>query len=157
MQSRDVSNLLSMKSPLKTSEMISLRAGVALPCVAGDQHLRAGGPAATPQSLANSLNTVLWNSSYQVYAFNTGSATVNPTWCGWASEALIRLYQADGNTTWLSYAQENIDFMNTYLRNASTYGYYSSSNIDGSDASSTYQGVDQAWMQKIQALMALYK
>jgi uncharacterized protein YyaL (SSP411 family) len=109
------------------------------------------------ESLANSLNTVLWNSSYQVYAFNTGSATVNPTWCGWASEALIRLYQADGNTTWLSYAQENIDFMNTYLRNASTYGYYSSSNIDGSDASSTYQGVDQAWMQKIQALMALYK
>ncbi len=109
------------------------------------------------EQLANSLNSTLWNSSSRVYQFNTGDSRVNPTWCGWASEALIRMYQADGNTTWLTYAQENVDFINQYLRNSTTYGYYNFVNSDGSNLQTTIAGVDQAWMQKLQALLAQYR
>lgn len=83
------------------------------------------------ESIANALNSVLWDSTYKVYQFNTGDSRVNPTWCVWASEAPVRLYQADANTTWLDYAQNNIDFMNTYLRNTTNYGYYQWCNHHG--------------------------
>lgn len=109
------------------------------------------------EQLANNLNSTLWNTSSQVYEFNTGDSRVNPTWCGWASEALIRLYQADGNSTWLDYAQENIDFINQYMRNSSTDGYYNFVNSDGTNLQTNIEGVDQAWMQKLQALLALYR
>lgn len=109
------------------------------------------------ESIANALNSVLWDSTHQVYKVQTSSTLVTPVYSVWASEALVRLYQADSNGTWLNYAEENINFMNTYLRNASNYGYYSSCNNDGSNRSSTMQEVDQAWMERTQALLALYR
>lgn len=109
------------------------------------------------ENIANSLNAVLWNSQTDVYEFNTTDSRVNTTWCVWASQSLIRLYQADGNATWLNYAQENIDFMNTYLRNSTTGGYYDYVNSDGTGLDTDIEGVDQAWMQRAQALMALYR
>jgi uncharacterized protein YyaL (SSP411 family) len=109
------------------------------------------------ENIANSLNAVLWNSQTSVYEFNTTDSRVNTTWCVWASQSLIRLYQADGNATWLNYAQENIDFMNTYLRNSTTGGYYDYVNSDGTGLDTDIEGVDQAWMQRTQALMALYR
>jgi len=93
-----------------------------------------------------------------VYAINTADARVNPTWSGWASQSFIKLYQADGNPTWLNYAQENIDFMDAHLRNTSTYGYYQYCNLDGSNVDTSHiEGVDQAWMQRIQSIMAGYR
>lgn len=109
------------------------------------------------ESIANALNSVLWDSTHSVYKFNTGDSRVNPTWCVWASEALVRLYQADANTSWLNYAQSNIDFMNTYLRNTTNYGYYQWVNNDGTNRSTTIEEVDQAWMERTQALIALYR
>lgn len=109
------------------------------------------------ESIANALNTVLWDSTHKVYKFNTGDSRVNPTWCVWASEALVRLYQADLNTSWLDYAQQNIDFMNTYLRNTTNYGYYQWCNNDGTNRSTDQEEVDQAWMERTQALLALYR
>ena len=61
------------------------------------------------QNLASSLNARLWNNTYGCYYFNTADSRVNPCWCGWASQSLIKLHQADGNTNWLNYAQRNID------------------------------------------------
>jgi uncharacterized protein YyaL (SSP411 family) len=110
------------------------------------------------EALARNMNALLWNSTSKVYEINTADIRVNPTWSGWASQSFIKLYQADGNTTWLDYAQANIDFINAHLRNNTTYGYYQYCNIDGTNVDTTHiEGVDQAWMQRIQSMMANYR
>jgi mannose/cellobiose epimerase-like protein (N-acyl-D-glucosamine 2-epimerase family) len=109
------------------------------------------------EKIATSLNNKLWNNAYGCYYFNTADGRVNPTWCGWASQSLIKLYQADGNTNWLNYAQRNIDYMNKHLRNNAIGGYYPFCNMDGSNVQTLMEGVDQAWMQKIQAMMSNYR
>jgi hypothetical protein len=109
------------------------------------------------QNLGTAMNTTLWNSTYHVYIFNTADGRINPAWCVWGSQAMIRLYERDGNTAWLDYAQQNIDYMNSKLRNASTYGYASFCNFDGSGLTTDFEGVDQAWMQRTQALLSNYR
>lgn len=109
------------------------------------------------QTLASNLNAKLWNKTYKAYSFNSGDGRVNPCWCGWASQSLTRLYQADKNPIWLEYARQNIDFMNDHLRNPSNGGYFAFGNLDGSNIDSRREGVDQAWMQRIQALIASYR
>jgi uncharacterized protein YyaL (SSP411 family) len=108
------------------------------------------------EALAASLNKVLYVSSSGVYQFNTGDRRVNPTWCGWASQAMITLYEADKNRTWLTYAKSNIDFMNAHMRDANTRAYYQFGNVDGTGVNSDIEAVDQAWMQRIQALYSRY-
>jgi uncharacterized protein YyaL (SSP411 family) len=109
------------------------------------------------QNLGIAMNTVLWNSTYHVYIFNTTDGRINPAWCVWGSQAMIKLYQADGNTAWLDYAQQNIDYMNSKMRNTTTFGYHSFCNFDGSNLINDYEGVDQAWMQRTQALLSNYR
>jgi hypothetical protein len=70
---------------------------------------------------------------------------------------MIKLYLADGNTAWLDYAQQNIDYMNSKLRNSANYAYYTFCNVDGSDIDTRHEGVDQAWMQRVQALLSNYR
>ncbi len=109
------------------------------------------------ETLANKLNARLWSKTNNVYYFNTGDGRVNPCWCGWASQSLIRLYEADRNPAWLDYAQQNIDFMNARLRNNTNGCYYVFCNADGSNVENRIEGVDQAWMQRIQAMMSAYR
>jgi uncharacterized protein YyaL (SSP411 family) len=109
------------------------------------------------QSLGSSMNTTLWNSTYHVYIFNTADGRINPAWCVWGSQAMIKLYQRDGNTAWLDYAQQNIDYMNTKLRNTTNLGYYHFCNFDGSSVETRQEGVDQAWMQRTQGLLSDYR
>lgn len=109
------------------------------------------------QTLAVRMNTILWDNAHQVYLFNSSSERINPTWCGWASQAMIKLYEADGNTMWLDYAQQNIDYMNSKLRNIDNYGYYAFCNVDGTGVDTRQEGVDQAWMQRIQVLLSKYR
>jgi uncharacterized protein YyaL (SSP411 family) len=106
------------------------------------------------ETLATNLNQSLFIPATGVYQFNTGDARVNPTWSGWASQAMIRLYQADNNSKWLTYAKSNIDFINNYMRNPNTGAYYQYCNVDGTGVNSDIEGVDQAWMQRIQTLYA---
>lgn len=47
--------------------------------------------------------------------------------------------------------------MNKYLLSTTTGGYYDYVNSDGSGVDNDIEGVDQAWMQRVQALMALYR
>jgi uncharacterized protein YyaL (SSP411 family) len=108
-------------------------------------------------NLAIKLNSKMWDPTRNVYKFNTNDPRVNPAWCGWASQAMIKLYKSDPNTAWLDYAQKNIDFLNTYNRNATNGGYYAFTNLNGSISDSHYEGVDQAWMQRINAQMAEYR
>jgi len=108
------------------------------------------------EKLANSLNRVLWDETSGVYQFNTLDPRVNPTWCGWATQALLHLYQEDPKAIWLDHARRNIDFMNANLRNSQTGGYYNFANLDGSGVSTDIEGVDQAWMERMQVLLASY-
>ncbi|WP_224750931.1 glycoside hydrolase family 76 protein [Mucilaginibacter pankratovii] len=109
------------------------------------------------QNLGVSMNTTLWNSTYHVYIFNTTDGRINPAWCVWGSQAMIKLYQRDGNTAWLDYAQQNIDYMNTKLRNTTNLGYYHFCNFDGSNVETRQEGVDQAWMQRTQGMLSDYR
>jgi uncharacterized protein YyaL (SSP411 family) len=106
------------------------------------------------QNLAGNLNARLWNDPYGVYAFNTTDPRVNPCWCGWASQSLIKLYQADGDTNWLNYARRNVDYMNAHLRDNQTGGYFTFCNLDGSKVEKRMEGVDQSWMQRVQAMLS---
>jgi uncharacterized protein YyaL (SSP411 family) len=74
-----------------------------------------------------------------------------------ASEALIRLYEADGDETWLDRAQQNIDVLHAQLVDSATHGCWATCNPDGTQVSSVQQEVDQAWMQRAQALLAKYR
>ena len=112
---------------------------------------------AKAQTLAIKMNTILWNHLYHVYQFNSTDGRVNPAWCGWASQAMIKLYLSDGNTAWLDYAQQNIDYINSKLRNSANNGYYTFCNIDGSGVDTRHEGVDQAWMQRVQILLSYYR
>ena len=59
---------------------------------------------------------------------------------------MMKLYQTDDNLVWLDYAKQNIDYMNSKLRNSTNYDYYTFCNADGSGIDSRHEGVDQAWM-----------
>ncbi len=112
---------------------------------------------AKAENVATKLKTKLWNGTYKAFYFNSGDGRVNPCWCGWASQSLMKLYQADTNTAWLNLAQQNIDYMNAHLRNNTNASYYVFCNMDGSNVENRIEGVDQAWMQRIQAMMATYR
>jgi len=110
------------------------------------------------QAIGNSMNAVLWNSQYKGYIFNTDptQTRVNPAWCGWGTQGMIRLYEQDKDEKWLTYARNNIDALNKAARNADSHAYYFFAGFAGNDRAPEIEGVDQAWMQRIQAMMAKY-
>lgn len=109
------------------------------------------------QALGNAMNKTLWDGAHNVYIFNTSDIRINPAWCGWASQAMIKLYEADKNPSWLNYAKGNIDAINVVLRDNNSHGYYQFAGLDGAGRYSNMEGVDQAWMQRVQALLSKYK
>ena len=108
------------------------------------------------QNIGKAMNITLWNAAWKGYIFNTNETRINPAWCAWGSQAMIRLYEADKNESWLVYAKENINRLNIANRNQTTYGYYFFAGFDGQNRSSEIETVDQAWMQRIQALLSKY-
>jgi uncharacterized protein YyaL (SSP411 family) len=111
------------------------------------------------QTLGTAMNTVLWNPLYKLYIFNTdpSQSRVNPAWCAWGSQGMIRLYEADKDKKWLTYAKGNIDGLNKACRNTTTFGYYFFARPDAGDRSPELETVDQAWMQRVQALYSRYQ
>ncbi|QPH40856.1 glycoside hydrolase family 76 protein [Pedobacter endophyticus] len=108
------------------------------------------------QSLGRAMNNTLWNALYKGYVFNTAETRINPAWCAWGSQAMIRLYETDKNESWLVYAKENINRLNIANRNTTNFGYYFFAGFDGQNRSTEMETVDQAWMQRIQALLSKY-
>ena len=108
------------------------------------------------QELGSAMNSTLWNPLYKLYIFNTDptQTRVNPAWCGWGSQGMIRLYEADHDTKWLTYAKGNIDGLNKACRDTNSNGYCFFANPNGTDRAPEREGVDQAWMQRIQALFS---
>jgi uncharacterized protein YyaL (SSP411 family) len=122
-----------------------------------DKYGREAGYLARAQALGHAMIRTLWNGAHNVFIFNTADLRVNPTYCGWASQAMISLYEADHNENWLSYAKGNIDAINTVLRDRDKHGYYQYAGLDGGGRYANMEGVDQAWMQRVQALLSVYK
>ncbi|WP_029286080.1 glycoside hydrolase family 76 protein [Pedobacter sp. R20-19] len=108
------------------------------------------------QNLGKAMNMTLWNAAWKGYIFNTNETRINPAWCAWGSQAMIRLYEADKDESWLVYAKENINRLNIANRNQTTFGYYFFAGFDGQNRSPEIETVDQAWMQRIQALLSKY-
>jgi uncharacterized protein YyaL (SSP411 family) len=109
------------------------------------------------QAVGNAMNRTLWDGAHNVYIFNTTDRRVTPAWCGWGTQAMIKLYETDNNSMWLTYAKGNIDGINTVLRNPSNNGYFQFAGLDGSGKYSNYESVDQAWMQRLQVMLSKYK
>ena len=112
---------------------------------------------AKAEALGNAMIKTLYNGTYNAFIFNTNDIRLNPCYCGWASQSFIRLYETDGNSTWLTYAKANIDKINVVLLNQANNGYYQYAGLDGVGKYSNMEGVDQAWMQRVQVLLSKYK
>jgi uncharacterized protein YyaL (SSP411 family) len=108
------------------------------------------------QALGNAMIKTLWDVNHNVFIFNTNDIRINPCYCGWASQAMIKLYEADKNSTWLTYAKGNIDQINVVMK-AANNGYYQYAGLDGAGRYTNMEGVDQAWMQRVQAMLSKYK
>ena len=112
---------------------------------------------AKAEALGNAMIKTLYNQTYNAFIFNSSDIRLNACYCGWASQSFIRLYEADGNTTWLTYAKATIDKINVVLKNPANNGYYQYAGLDGAGKYSNQEGVDQAWMQRVQVLLSKYK
>jgi len=112
---------------------------------------------AKAEALAQSMIKTLYSINYNGFIFNTSDIRVSPCYCGWASQSFIRLYEADGNSTWLTYAKANINLINVVLKNPANNGYYQYAGLDGLGKYSNMEEVDQAWMQRVQVLLSKYE
>jgi uncharacterized protein YyaL (SSP411 family) len=108
------------------------------------------------QALGNAMIKTLWDTNHNVFIFNTTDIRINPCYCVWASQAMIKLYEADKNSSWLSYAKANIDQINVVMKSPAG-GYYQYAGLDGAGRYTNMEGVDQAWMQRVQTLLSKYK
>jgi uncharacterized protein YyaL (SSP411 family) len=108
------------------------------------------------QALGNAMIKTLWDANHNVFIFNTTDIRINPCYCVWASQAMIKLYEADNNNSWLTYAKANIDQIDVVMKSPAN-GYYQYAGLDGAGRYTNMEGVDQAWMQRVQTLLSKYK
>ncbi|MBP3964634.1 glycoside hydrolase family 76 protein [Paenibacillus lignilyticus] len=112
------------------------------------------------QNIAANMKNQLWNTQNSTGAFiiNTADPVFNPCYSGWASQSFIKLYQADGNVSWLNTAQQNIDTLNAKLRDTTNHGYhYSWDPATNNIKDGSYHTVSQAWMQRVQIMLSQYR
>ncbi len=109
------------------------------------------------QALGNAMIRGLWDKSYNVFIFNTSDLRVNGCYSGWATQAMIKLYELDNNSNWLTYAKANVDAINVILKNTASNGYYQYAGLNGAGRYTNLEGVDQAWMQRIQVMLSKYR
>jgi uncharacterized protein YyaL (SSP411 family) len=109
------------------------------------------------QTLGNAMIRGLWDKSYNVFIFNTNDIRVNGCYSGWATQAMIKLYELDSNENWLIYAKANVDAINVILKNTALNGYYQYAGLNGAGRYANLEGVDQAWMQRVQVMLSKYR
>jgi uncharacterized protein YyaL (SSP411 family) len=109
------------------------------------------------QALGNAMIKTLYDTNHNVFIFNTNDIRINPCYSGWASQAMIKLYETDNNSSWLTYAKANIDQINAIMENPAVNGYYQYAGLDGAGRYANMEGVDQAWMQRVETLLSKYR
>ncbi len=106
------------------------------------------------RSVANAMHAVLWDKANGGYVISTEDRRLSPVFSAWASCTLVRLFEADHNQVWLDRAAENVTALGKQLRDEVNHGYVASARPDGTERSTDFQAVDQAWMQRAQAMLA---
>ncbi|WP_443947051.1 hypothetical protein ACJVDH_08060 [Pedobacter sp. AW1-32] len=96
------------------------------------------------------------SASPSALTFNTTETRINPAWYVWGSQAMIRLYEAEKNEAWLVYAKENVNRLDIANRNSTTLGYCFFPGFNGQNRSTEMEIVDQAWMQRLQAMRSKF-
>jgi uncharacterized protein YyaL (SSP411 family) len=109
------------------------------------------------QALGNAMIRGLWDKNSNVFIFNTNDLRLNGCYSGWATQAMVKLYEMDNNSNWLIYGKANVDAINLVLKNPALNGYYQYAALNGAGRYTNLEGVDQAWMQRVQTLLAKYR
>jgi uncharacterized protein YyaL (SSP411 family) len=110
------------------------------------------------RELAARMEAILWDPVSDGFYIRSddvdGGHSKSPVFSGWASQALLRLYSVDGDPHWRDLASRNVDALDLFLRDEATGGYRAICDPDGSNVVDLLQEVDQAWMQRVLALLA---
>jgi hypothetical protein len=105
------------------------------------------------RALAEALHAKLW-AQEGGYVISSEDRRLSPVFSGWASCSLVRLHAVDPDPKWLARAKDNARALDRVLRDPDHHGYYSAGKPDGSEVTKQTQSVDQAWMQRAQAMIA---
>jgi Glycosyl hydrolase family 76 len=118
-------------------------------------------------SLARRLDPVFWNQVAGGYNLQAGVEAVYPVYSAWLSQSLLAWYDQDHDPYWLERAAANVDALNRAAWDPAHGGYFHAYYACGAPTApgcesgakwvadtSEKHTVDQAWMQRVQALLA---
>jgi hypothetical protein len=113
---------------------------------------------ARAEAIAGAMETTLWDHAPDGGGFviNTRDWRLSPVYSGWPSQSLVRLFEVDGDAALLVRARANVDIINARLRVPEDGGYRHACSPDGSNLDGARESVDQAWMQRVQALLSAH-
>jgi hypothetical protein len=118
------------------------------------------------RSLGRRLDPVFWDDGHGGYNLEAGIPQVFTVYSAWLTPGLLLLYEQDGDPYWLDRASANVDALNRTVRDPASGGYAQrhylcrDPNAPGCGGGAPWaigperQVVDQAWMQRAQALLA---
>jgi hypothetical protein len=117
-------------------------------------------------SLGRRLDPVFWDQALGGYDLEAGIPQVFPAYSAWLTQSLLTLHEQDGDWYWLERAAANVDALNRGAWDEASGGYYHRYYVcrdtfapgcaDGAAQAVDVEkhSVDQAWMQRVQALLA---
>jgi hypothetical protein len=118
-------------------------------------------------AVGRTLDPVFWDEALGGYDLQSGVSQVFPVFSAWLSQSLLALYEQDGDSYWLERAAANVDALNQAAWDPVHGGYHHlyylcrDRGIPGCESGSQWAVdtsekhiVDQAWMQRAQALLA---
>ena len=119
------------------------------------------------RTLGRRIEPVFWNQVLGGYDLEAGIPQVFTVYSAWLTQSLLLLYQHENDPAWLRRATANVDALNEAAWDAAHGGYYRRYYVcrdrlppgceDGAEqatATTEKHSVDQAWMQRVQALLA---
>ncbi|MCC7104233.1 MAG: hypothetical protein IT307_03755 [Chloroflexi bacterium] len=121
---------------------------------------------AKAQSLGRALHAAFWDPELGGYRLERDVDAVYTPYAAWVSQALLHLYDEDGDPVWLAWARDNVDALNSRMLDTSDGGYYhmtyrcTSPDVIGCESGQAWSYdptkllFSQAWMQRAQALLA---
>jgi uncharacterized protein YyaL (SSP411 family) len=118
------------------------------------------------RSLGRATDKLFWDARLGGYDLEAGVPQVFPVYSAWLSQSFLALYASDRDPFWLARAGANLDALDRNAWDAAHGGYYQRYYLcrdpnppgcaDGVEQSADPEKllVDQAWMQRTQALLA---
>lgn len=117
-------------------------------------------------TLGRKLDPLFWDNAHGGYNLELGVPQVYTVYSAWIVPGLLALYEEDGDPAWLARAVANVEALNATVWDRASGGYYQRHYTCGSRLATNCEtgatwavgpersGVDQAWMQRAQALLA---